>query len=210
MKAALLHLLRVAVDREAAPPGKSEGTEGDGEQSSREGSSPGTGSLAGEEPQSVGREEATTHVNITLETEHVRKHRRSPSWSRAGKQSRSQSRVSKCRAIRYLSRQAKEVLDRQDGGSENPIDYDAPLTWPDSDEEDSPNLQEVLEETKRILKTSCLSKKSNSARLQVRSSYPLPNSSYEVLGLVQLPQARAVHHSEAGGKGADKDSCFHS
>ena len=49
------------------------------------------------------------------------------------------------------------------------------MTWPpDSDEEDNPKLQEVSEDTKKVLETSCLSRKSNQARVQVRSPYPLP------------------------------------
>ena len=55
------------------------------------------------------------------------------------------------------------------------MDYNAPMIWPaESDEEDNSNLKEISEETRRVLETSCLGRKSNSARLQVRSPYPLP------------------------------------
>lgn len=112
--------------------------------------------------------------------------KRSP--SRRGGTKRSQSRASsrhsrsrasaKGRASRSRSRPPtkrpkKSWADRMEDGDE-PMDYSAQVTWPDSDEEDNPNLQEVSEETRRILETSCLSRKSNSARLQVRNSYPLP------------------------------------
>ena len=62
-------------------------------------------------------------------------------------------------------------------GDDEPIDYNAPVFWPDSDEEGNPNLQEVSEETRRVLETSCLSRKSNATRLQVRGLYPLPKVS---------------------------------
>ena len=101
---------------------------------------------------------------------------RSPPRSRAGTK-RSRSRASdKRRASRSRGRpptKKRSWVDRMESSDES-MDYDAPVTWPDSDQEDNPNLQEVSEGTRRILEASCLCRKSNSARLQVRNSYPLP------------------------------------
>ena len=153
---------------------ESEGAEGGGEESSREGSR--------------SRANLTRHRMPSREGRghHSRSHR-SRSRSRARKQRRKRShspskarRASKRRASRSRSRpptkrpKKKSWADRMEAGDEDPMDYNAPLTWPDSEEEEYPNLQEVSEETRRILETSCLSRKSNTARLQVRNSYPLP------------------------------------
>lgn len=59
-------------------------------------------------------------------------------------------------------------------GDDEPIDLNAPAKFEDSDmEEENSNLQEVSEEIKKILESS-LCRKSNPARIQVRSPYPLP------------------------------------
>ena len=100
--------------------------------------------------------------------------KRSHSRSGAGKQNKQGASRSQSRPPTKRSKKAASWADRMDAGDE-PVDYSAPVTWPpDSDEEDNPKLQEVSEETKKVLETSCLSRKSNQARLQVRSPYPLP------------------------------------
>ena len=100
--------------------------------------------------------------------------KRSHSQSGAGKQNKQGASRSQSRPPTKRSKKAASWADRMDAGDE-PVDYSAPVTWPpDSDEEDNPKLQEVSEETKKVLETSCLSRKSNQARLQVRSPYPLP------------------------------------
>ena len=100
--------------------------------------------------------------------------KRSHSQSGEGKQNKQGASRSQSRPPTKRSKKAASWADRMDAGDE-PVDYSAPVTWPpDSDEEDNPKLQEVSEETKKVLETSCLSRKSNQARLHVRSPYPLP------------------------------------
>ena len=101
------------------------------------------------------------------------------SRSRASRSHRSRSRASRnhcSKGRRSPSRRPptkRSWADRMEAG-DDVMDYNAPVPWADSEEEDNPNLQEVSEETRRVLETSCLSRKSNSARLQVRNFYPLP------------------------------------
>lgn len=53
------------------------------------------------------------------------------------------------------------------------LDLNAPFSFDDEDSDNS-KLQEVSEETKKLLERACLKQLSNSTRLQTRNPYPLP------------------------------------
>ena len=54
------------------------------------------------------------------------------------------------------------------------MDYTSKLPWEDSDTEENPKLQEVLEATKKTLEKACQMRMANPTRLQTRAPYPLP------------------------------------
>jgi len=61
-----------------------------------------------------------------------------------------------------------------EASEEEQMDYQAPVIFPDSDAEDEGKLQEVSEETRKILEKACLKQMTNPTRLQTRAPYPLP------------------------------------
>ena len=86
-------------------------------------------------------------------------------------------------------------------GEEEPIDYNTPLHFEDSDEEDTPGLIEVSEKTSKFLSQKCTQRVSNQERLKIRQQYPSPK-----VPATRTPQLDSYIKQEvsSGVKGGDK------
>ena len=91
---------------------------------------------------------------------------------------RSRSRVhtsrSRSRPRRTTSNTQRSWADRMEEPERERMDYTSKLPWEDSDTEENPKLQEVLEATKKTLEKACQMRMANPTRLQTRAPYPLP------------------------------------